>query len=666
MTADQSSPIPEPHLSHERPQGAVKRFSSAKIQGAIAGSATVALLLFGASTWNVWELYQGFQATIQREFKLQDLSSKIVYYDEVLTMSARMSASTAEASWEKRYWDNEPELTKAIQEVEKLVPAVVKTQTSQTKNANEKLIELEESAFKLVQSGKPEEALALLLSPEYESQKQIYTRGIEKTIQVIDEEVERLQTQYNRLLQRALVFSGVSLPLLIMSLIVVTGLIRTYLRDRVQAENALKLSQSSLLESNETLTDKIQMIEEQTQKLQLQEQKTAQESELLQNDIAAVLDVLADLESGDFTVEAEVNDRVTGLVADTLNRLIEQLTATLSQVTETATITATSSNDVKLYAEQVASDIDEQTQGVNQMFELTETVWQSAHQAIEKIEDTQKILSEVKVSVNQGQGAINEMNQGIDVLQTGSDRMVQKIKTLGEFVSLADQFVQEQNQTAAMTQVLALNASLVAAKAAEQRDPDQFQKVAREFESIANQVQQLAQQTNTGLESLHKRTTKIHGVVSDVDREVQGLNSLVSNFSQGVAKSTQAFSEVQTKTIEVEASGQAVEQGNTRIVQAAENTRTALQDIFTQATRTTERMQSTLSRSIEMRTIASKLIDSVRVFTLPQHQESLTMSDPVAESEVEEMTRLNDFPPSAYPESINHPVELLLPHELGV
>ena len=191
--------------------------------------------------------------------------------------------------------------------------------------------------------------------------------------------------------------------------------------------------------------------------------------------------------------------------------------------------------------------------------------------------------------------------------------MVQKIKTLGEFVSLADQFVQEQNQTAAMTQVLALNASLVAAKAAEQRDPDQFQKVAREFESIANQVQQLAQQTNTGLESLHKRTTKIHGVVSDVDREVQGLNSLVSNFSQGVAQSTQAFSEVQTKTIEVEASGQAVEQGNTRIVQAAENTRTALQDIFTQGTRTTERMQSTLSRSIEMRTIAAKLLDSVRV-----------------------------------------------------
>ena len=275
---------------------------------------------------------------------------------------------------------------------------------------------------------------------------------------------------------------------------------------------------------------------------------------------------------------------------------------------------------MKTYAEQVASDVNEQAEGVNQMLGLTETVWQSAQEAISKIEDTQKVLGEVKASVEQGQGAINEMNDGIDVLQTGSDRMVQKIKTLGEFVSLADQFVQEQNQTAAMTQVLALNASLVAAKAAEQRDPEQFQQVAREFESIANQVQQLAQQTNTGLDSLHKRTTKIHGVVSDVDREVQGLNTLVSNFSQGVTESTQAFSDVKTKTIEVEASGQAVEQGNVRIVDAAENTRTALRDISKQAERTTERMQSTLYSSQQMKAIADQLIESIQVFSLPDQK----------------------------------------------
>ena len=654
MTADQLSHIPEATSSEVSSQTSatdspLKRFILSNIQGTIAVSATGALLLFGASTWNIWQLYQGFQTTITREFKLQDLSNKIVYYDEVLTMSARMSASTAKEKWEKRYWDNEPKLTAAIESVSKLVPEVIKAQTTQTDKANERLIALEEQAFDLVKLGKNKEAFDLLVSPEYEAQKAIYSKGIEETIQVIDEEISGLQDQYASQLKSSLTFAALSLPMLAFSLFVMAWLIRTYLRDRRNAEKALQVSQQYLVASNEELTEKIQMVEQKTQQLQEQEQVTTQESELLQSDIVNLLDVLADLESGDFTVEADVGDRVTGLVADTLNRLIEQLSRTLSQVAETATITSNSSNDVKTYAEQVASDIIEQAQGVNQMLGLTDTVWESAQEAIAKIEDTQRILGEVKTSVDQGQGAINEMNDGIDVLQTGSDRIVQKIKTLGEFVSLADQFVQEQNQTAAMTQVLALNASLVAAKAAEQRDPEQFQKVAREFESIANQVQQLAQQTNTGLESLHKRTTKIHGVVADVDREVQGLNSLVSNFSQGVSESTQAFSEVQIKTTEVEASGQAVEQGNIRIAEAAENTRTTLQDISTQANRTTERMQSTLHRSMEMKSVAAQLIDSIQIFSLPRSQKSSEVDDRSDDFEVEDHTTLDDAFLSSHP-----------------
>ncbi|NJN23849.1 MAG: methyl-accepting chemotaxis protein [Acaryochloridaceae cyanobacterium RL_2_7] len=338
----------------------------------------------------------------------------------------------------------------------------------------------------------------------------------------------------------------------------------------------------------------------------------------MQTDIGHLLEVISDLENGDFTVEAEVSDRVTGLVSDTLNRLIENLSHTLQQVSTTAKTAALSSAQVKNYAENVARDVNDQAQGVTQMLSLTETVWQASQQAIANIEETQSILGAVQQSVYQGQTAINEMNDGIEELQSGSDRMVQRIKTLGEFVSLADQFVLEQNQTAAMTQVLALNASLVAAKAAEQRDPDQFQLIAREFESIANQVQQLAQQTNTGLESLQQRTTKINSVVSDVDREIQGLNHLVSNFTQGVSDSSQAFSEVQARTKEVEVSGQAVEQGNKQIAQAAKLTRITLQDVSKQATRTSDRMQQTLASALEMKTIALNLIEKIKVFSLPE------------------------------------------------
>ena len=197
MTADPSSLIPEAHSLPESHHSPFKRFVLSNIQGAIAVSVMGAVALFGASTWNIWQLYQGFQTTIQREFKLQDLSNKIVYYDEVLTMSARMSASTAKEKWEQRYKEYEPQLIESIDRVSKLVPEVVQAQTSQTNQANERLIKMEGDAFKLVQSGKAKEALALLLSPEYETQKGIYSEGIEATIQVINEEITGLQAAYS-------------------------------------------------------------------------------------------------------------------------------------------------------------------------------------------------------------------------------------------------------------------------------------------------------------------------------------------------------------------------------------------------------------------------------------------------------------------------------------
>ena len=641
MTADSS-------LSKKKgSSNPITSFILSNLQGAIIVSVTGSLVLFGASTWNVWQLSQGFKSNIEKEFQLKDLSDKIIYYDEVLTMSARMSASTSNPRWEKRYKESEPYLIEAFEKVEKLVPEIVKAQMSQTDSANEQLIELEAQAFELVNQGKQKEAFELLLSPQYETQKRIYSQGIQTTIIEIDKVLLQLRDTYQSQLRNSLTFAGLSLPLLGFSIFVAAWLIRTYLNDRRGAERALQLSQQALLNTNGELEGKIEMIEEKTKQIQAQEQETALESELLQTDIGHLLDLISDLEAGDFTVEAEVSDRVTGLVSDTLNRLIENLSQTLEQVSSTAKTAAISSTKVKNYAENVAADVEEQAQGVNQMLSLTETVWQSSQNAIEKIEETQSILGEVKASVNHGQEAINDMNNGIEVLQTGSDRMVQRIKTLGEFVSLADQFVQEQNQTAAMTQVLALNASLVAAKAAEQRDPEQFQLVAREFESIANQVQQLAQQTNTGLESLQQRTTKIHGVVSDVDREVQGLNNLVSNFTQGVSDSSQAFSDVQTKTTEVEISGQAVEEGNMQIAQAAELTRTALQDMSQQADRTTTRMQSTLESSLQMKNIALSLIENIQVFSLPEKKvqaESSSSDHDIDEMDDDDITQLDYAP----------------------
>ena len=50
------------------------------------------------------------------------MAGEIVHLDEVLTMSARMAASTGSLKWEQRYGIFEPKLDKAIKRAIELAP----------------------------------------------------------------------------------------------------------------------------------------------------------------------------------------------------------------------------------------------------------------------------------------------------------------------------------------------------------------------------------------------------------------------------------------------------------------------------------------------------------------------------------------------------------------
>jgi twitching motility protein PilJ len=341
------------------------------------------------------------------------------------------------------------------------------------------------------------------------------------------------------------------------------------------------------------------------------------ESELLQEEVGQILEVVSAVEGGDLTLQAEVSERVTGLVADTLNRLIEQLAHVLAQVLNTAQQVSQGSTALEDLAKTVALNADQQAQSVVQVLGLSERVEQAAQESAQQVSLANDALLSVRSTVQQGHLAIEQLAEGIEVLQQGTARMVQRMKTLGEFVGLADQFVQEQGQIASLTQVLAINASLVAARASEQRDPRQFQVVARDFEAIANQVSSLAQQTNEGLGSLQQRTHQIHTVVSAIDGDVQSLSGLVANFNAAVEQSTQVFANVQTVSEQVVTTGESVGQSSHEIVQSAQTTAEAMRGIATLAERTAELTRQARLQSEQMDHLSVDLLNTIHFFRLP-------------------------------------------------
>ena len=343
-----------------------------------------------------------------------------------------------------------------------------------------------------------------------------------------------------------------------------------------------------------------------------------QEAEASEQEVGILLEVVSSIEEGDLTVEAEVSDRATGLVADTLNRLRERLAETIARVLATAQQVATGAEELQVLARTVASNTVDQAQSVAQGTALTEQVAASAKSSAEQVKIANQALQEVQKTVESAQSAITKLTEGIAVLQKGSAQIVQRMKTLGEFVGLAEQFVQDQSQIASLTQVLAINATLVAARAAEQRDPKQFIGVAREFEAIAEQVNALATQTNQGLTLLRQRTGQIQAVVSAVDTEVQGLGGLVAGFTSGVEQSATAFQSVRQVTEQVVRVGQSVTGSSLEIATAADSTAKYMSEIATLAGQTANLTATARQKAETMGSIAQQLLAGIRFFRLPE------------------------------------------------
>jgi twitching motility protein PilJ len=306
-------------------------------------------------------------------------------------------------------------------------------------------------------------------------------------------------------------------------------------------------------------------------------------------------------------------------------------------------LVATGARDLEELARTVALNTVDQAQSVSEGRALTEQVAQLAQISAERVQAANRTLQEVRDTVALGQTAIASLTEGIEVLQTGSAQIVQRMKALGEFVGLAEQFVLDQSQIASLTQVLAINATLVAARASEQRDPKQFIGVAREFEAIAGQVNDLANQTNAGLTVLRQRTGQIQTVVSAIDAEVQNLGGLVAGFTSGVESSRAAFRNVQTLANEVVLVGQDVTESSMEIASSADATAKYMSEIAQLAAQTADLTRNARQQSERMGNIAERLLASIQFFRLPASDMSGDWQRAIAPNLDRELDDEDDF-----------------------
>jgi methyl-accepting chemotaxis protein PixJ len=593
----------------------IRSFLQQHLVGTIVVSICLNLGLTGASIWGAKNTVQHLEMTISTQNRQQDLSDRLTYLDEVLTMSAQMFVSTGQPMWEERYKAHAPKIDKVLAELTQAAPPSTKIDA-----ANKKLLELEDKAFKLAKQSNLTAASAVLLSPEYQQNKQIYAAGVASTIAQIKEVGDRQIRGDRQMLSDAvlLVSIGVCLIAITNSLVIVT--VKSYIRDRTQSQASL---QANLRELNEELQDE-------DRRRATQQERIIQESANLQTDVDHILKMVSLLENGDLTVRMDVSDGATGLISETLNRTIDSLHQTMGMVVSSADRVAINAVGLEQLAVETANQAQQQTRSIQQIEMSIAQVNSLSDNSYEQALATIDAVELAQAAIGNGQQEMNAMADGIASLQQGTEQIVKRMQNLNEFVELAAQFSKDHKRVAALTRVLALNASLLATRALAERDPAQFASLAHEFQTIAERVNELAEDSNSSLATLQHRTNQIQTVTSGLDRDIADIDRLVQKFTDEMGKSRQAFTNIQLVTDRVAIVGERVSSSSQDIIQVVGDTLTAIQAIGTIAQNTEHKAIATQEQIQVTKHLANNLLERVEFFQLHDSpKERLTQHIPL-------------------------------------
>jgi len=181
-------------------------------KGIAVAVAAALLLIIG---WGLYPFYTELTSS-PADVALESTAARLLRLDEILTVSAAMSAATGEQYWLQRYREYKIERERTLYNFTKDLDEGGQTdpQYADLKQADKAVQRMERKAFALVNAGKRSAALRLLTGEEYRRQRSVYSErlyGIHRRLAAALEARRQAETRlFHIALVAFLAFSAIS------------------------------------------------------------------------------------------------------------------------------------------------------------------------------------------------------------------------------------------------------------------------------------------------------------------------------------------------------------------------------------------------------------------------------------------------------------------------
>ena len=243
----------------------------------------------------------------------------------------------------------------------------------------------------------------------------------------------------------------------------------------------------------------------------LEAQRRAAETERgredLQRQVIRLLDDVEGAARGDLTVEAEVSADVLGAVADAFNSTIQNLREIVRQVKTAAKQVNQASTNSESFARNQSSDALRMAEELAVTLNSVQMMTDSIQRVAENAREAEEVARISSITALKGGDSVERTVAGILQIRDTVSETARKVKRLAVASQEISKIVAVVSQIASRTNLLALNASIQAARAGD---------AGRGFAIVADEVRQLADRAAKSLKEIEQIVVQIQSETGSV------------------------------------------------------------------------------------------------------------------------------------------------------